>query len=97
MSEPGSVTSPVRTSGLRFPESWHNAGSAREECMSDTDKIRNILKSHIELMEKQKKGVVELLDELIDASAKLTVRTILARFDAEIILSQTELNKLKSK
>ena len=65
--------------------------------MSDTDKIRNILNSHIELMEKQRKGVAELLDELNDASAKLTVRTILARFDAEIILSQTELSRLKPK
>jgi hypothetical protein len=65
--------------------------------MSDTDKIRNILKSHIELMEKQRKGVAELLDELNDASAKISARTILARFDAEIILSQTDLNKLKPK
>jgi len=65
--------------------------------MSDTDKIRNILKSHIELMEKQRKGVAELLDELKDVSAKISARTILARFDAEIILSQMELNKLKPK
>jgi hypothetical protein len=65
--------------------------------MSDTDKIRNILKSHIELMEKQRKGVAELLDELNDVSAKISARTILARFDAEIILSQMELNKLKPK
>jgi hypothetical protein len=65
--------------------------------MSDTDKIRNILKSHIELMGKQRKGVAELLDELNDASAKLALRTILARFDAEILFSQTELNKLKPK
>jgi hypothetical protein len=44
-----------------------------------------------------RKGVAELLDELNDASAKLTLRTILARLDAEIILSQTELNQLKPK
>jgi len=48
-------------------------------------------------MEKQRKGVSELLDELNDVSAKISARTILARFDAEIILSQTELNKLKPK
>ena len=40
-----------------------------------------------------RKGVAELLDKLNDAWAELTVRTILA--DAQILLSQTELNKLK--
>jgi hypothetical protein len=65
--------------------------------MSDRDKIRNILKSHIELMEKQRKGVAELLDELNDASAKLPLRTCWPGLTPRSFSSQTGLNKLKPK
>jgi uncharacterized protein YutE (UPF0331/DUF86 family) len=63
--------------------------------MTDAEKVRRILQSHIEQMEKQRKQAAKLLEELSDASAKLATRTILTRLDAENILSQTEMTKLK--